>query len=661
MKWLQGIALWLLFCMGGLHAAAVPFADLARHFEYTEVKISPDGQYLAALSVVKGQHVLGLIRLTDKRGRVLRPREGDDVIDFWWASPNRVVYTIGTHVGGFDPPMQTGELFAVNADGGAPEMLYGYRKDGMSTGTLVQRAVAARGTAKFVASIPADPGHALVSISSWDAAGSQRYLSQAERIDLRTGNLKPVIAAPGRGMTFVADHHGRIRFAWSLADDDEIKIFLHPIGGKGWQELPNLERTRSIPLAFNQFDSLVYLSCPARDGGFGICSWNPGTKQSTALWSNPRVEANGLLQGMARDTIAGVSYEDGRPGLALFDGDSAYAKVLIKLMKQFPGEDVRFVSGSSDGRLSIVRVDADMAPGTFYLYDRDTGKLTSLLAVASWIDPMRMAAKQPFDFKARDGLPLQGYVSYPPGKENATQLPTVVYVHGGPYGVRDDWDYDPTVQALATRGYAVLQVNYRGSAGYGHAFEQAGWREWGGKMQDDVTDATRWAIAQHIADPKRICIFGASYGGYAALEGAVKEPDLYQCAIGYVGVYDLPLMFHRGDIHDSTFGADFLKRQVGDDMAMLARHSPINQLDSLKARVMLVVGGEDQRVPEVQGLRMHQALLDRHIAHEWMLKPDEMHGFYDEENVTELYTRLLQFIGASIGPGTVATNKAAAH
>lgn len=661
MNWQRGAIAALLACVGVVKAAPVPLADLARHQQYSQVKISPDGQYLAVASLINGQRVLGLMRLSDKQGRTVRAREGDELVDFWWASPSRVVYTVAEHVDGAPQPLPTGELFAVNADGSDTQLLYGYRKGGMTTGSLVQQAVSARGTAEFIGPIPDDPKHALVSISSWDAAGSQRYLSQAERIDLHNGNLKPIISAPGRGMSFVADHQGRIRFAYSEADSGDIKVYLHPVDGEGWQEMPSFEQTRSTPLAFSADDRLVYFTCPAADIGFGVCTWNPDTKRLDTVWNNPRVTPSGLLQGMARDSIVGVTYEDGRPAFAALDDNSPDATVLIELMKRFPGEKVRFVSGSSDGRLSIVQVDADMDPGTFYLYERSTGKLTSLLAVAAWIDPMKMAAKQPFDFKARDGLALQGYVSYPPGNEQATHLPMVVYVHGGPYGVRDDWNYEPMVQVLATRGYAVLQVNFRGSGGYGYAFMKAGSREWGGKMQDDVTDATRWAIAKNIADPKRICIFGVSYGGYAALEAATKEPDLYKCAIGYAGVYDLPLMFHRGDTHESSFGEDFLKREVGNDMAQLASHSPINQLGSLKAKVMLVVGGKDPRVPELQGMQMHRALLDRHIAHEWMLKPNEMHGFYDEANLTELYTRLLQFLAASIGPGVVEPAHATAH
>jgi acetyl esterase/lipase len=403
-------------------------------------------------------------------------------------------------------------------------------------------------------------------------------------------------------------------------------------------------------IEFDRDDTAAYFTCPA-PGAFGICRWDPAKQSQTVVWSNPTVEPDNLLQGLADDSILGVGFMDGRTGTALFDGESTDAQVLLTLMKQFPGESVRFVSGTRDGSQSVVLVGADVDPGTFLLYDAKTRKLTPLLARMSWIKPERMAFKQPFDFAARDGMKLHGYLSLPPGQENAKHLPMVVLVHGGPFGVRDRWGYDTFVQPLATRGYAVLQVNYRGSGGYGYDYEHAGWREWGGKMQDDVTDATRWAIAQGIANPQRICIYGASYGGYAAIEGAVKEPDLYKCAIGYVGIYDLPLMYHRGDIPQSSYGEEYLKRQLGDDVAVLARHSPINQLDALKAHVMLVVGGKDQRVPPIQGLSLHQALTDRHIAHEWLFKPDEMHGFYDEAHNTELYTQLVQFLGTNIGPG----------
>ena len=661
-RWMVAVLLLLFF--GALQAQPISLADLAKHAQYKDATISPDGKYVAATAVVKGQTVLILIDLADKKPSMVRPREEDDVIGFDWASPSRLIYTVGTHVGGYDKPLATGELFAVNADSTSPDMLYGYRKPGMNTGSLINKAVAERGNASFIASIPDDPHHMLVSVSTWDSTGYELELPVAYRMSLRTGVKIKVITAPMRGAEFLADHQGRIRFAYGPSNDGSWKVYEHPIDGDGWKLLPDFSNNRSTPLAFSKDDRAVYFSCPADKVGFGICRWDVAKRTLATVWSNPEVEADGLMQGLSKDSIMGVSFTDGRPGASVFDATSADAQALILLMKQFPGEQVGFTSGTTDGSLSLVLVQADADPGAFYLFNPAAKKLTLLASRASWIDPSTLARKQPFEFSARDGLKLQGYVTYPPGHETAKDLPLVVDVHGGPFGIRDRWNYDSEVQALATRGYAVLQVNFRGSGGYGYDFEKAGWRQWGGTMQDDVTDATRWAIAQHIADPQRICIFGGSYGGYAALEGAVKEPDLYKCAIGYVGIYDLPLMFHRGDVPQSSFGKDYLQRQLGDNMDLLASHSPINQLGSLKAHVMLVVGGKDQRVPEIQGLHLHQALLDRHIAHEWLLKPDEMHGFYDETNITELYTRMLQFIGANIGPGVTgkpAATGTAAH
>lgn len=644
----------LLLGVAVLHAQPVSLASLAKHAQYKDVKISPDGQYLAETGVINGQTVLALIHLADKKGTLVRPREeDDDVTSFHWVSPTRVVYSIGTRVGGYDAPLPTGELFAVNADGTGAGMLYGYRLGGMSTGSHIKHAVAERGTARFIAAIPDDPNHMLVSVSLWHEAGFEEDLPVAYRMAVRDGIKTKIITAPMRGMAFVADHQGRIRFAYGETNDGDWKVYQHPLDGDGWQLMPEQSKDRSTPLAFNRDDSAAYFTCGTA-AGLGICRWDPAKPVMTVVWSNPDVEADGLVNGLAEGSILGADFMDGRTGTALIDGQSNDAQTLIALMKQFPGESVRFVSSTRDGKLSVVLVQADADPGTFLLYDAATKRLTPLLARMSWIDPGQMASKQPFNFAARDGMKLHGYVSYPPGREDAKHLPLVVFVHGGPFGIRDRWDFDPYVQAMATRGYAVLQVNYRGSGGYGYDYEHAGWREWGGKMQDDVTDATRWAISQGIADPQRICIFGGSYGGYAALEGAVKEPDLYKCAIGYVGVYDLPLMYRRGDIPKSSYGEAYLKRQLGDDLSVLAQHSPINQLDRLKAHVMLVVGGKDMRVPPIQGRSLHAALLSRHIPHVWIDKPREMHGFYDEGNVAELFGRIDQFLGANIGPGVTA-------
>jgi dipeptidyl aminopeptidase/acylaminoacyl peptidase len=643
-----GLALWM--CAWGSLAATVSFEDLSRHPQYREVKISPNGQYIAATAVVRDRTVLAVIHLADMKGFSLEQHEIADIVDFWWVSPTRIVYTQGVHDSDYDAPLADGQLYAVNADGSGRNLLYGY-----ASGNPYY------GGAGLIATIPDDPQHVLVAVGNFDSATPDGTLPVVEKMDVVNGSMQKVVIAPTRDAGFVADHKGRIRFAYAENNDGNTEDYSRTPGGD-WQLMPNAGASRDLPIGFNDTDTLAYFTCDV-PAGFGICTWDPATRKMIPVWTNSRVAATGLAEGPAEDRFVGVEFENGRPGVALFDSRSQDAQFLMALIRQFPGEDVEFVSSTRDGSKSIVYVSSDVDPGTFYLFDRDTRKLSALLQNAGWIKPGQMAAKQPFEFTARDGLKLQGYLSYPPGRENAKNLPMVVYVHGGPYGVRDWWSYDPDVQAVATRGYVVLQVNYRGSGGYGYDFEKAGWMQWGGKMQDDITDATRWAITQGIADSGRICIYGASYGGYAALEGAVKEPDLYKCAIGYVGVYDLGLMYNRGDVPESTYGKKYLERVIGKDDTVLAQHSPINHLDRLKAKVMLIVGGEDGRVPAIQGQNMRSALSKRGIPCEWLYKPKETHGFYKEENVTELYTKVDAFLDANIGSSANAapTVSSAAH
>jgi dipeptidyl aminopeptidase/acylaminoacyl peptidase len=260
-----------------------------------------------------------------------------------------------------------------------------------------------------------------------------------------------------------------------------------------------------------------------------------------------------------------------------------------------------------------------------------------------------MASAKPFKMVARDGVELHGYLTIPKGSDGKN-LPLIVHPHGGPHGPRDFWTFTPDAQVLASRGYAVLQINFRGSGGYGREFLYSGYGEWGATMQDDVTDATLWAIEQGHADAKRICIYGASYGGYAALMGVVKEPDLYQCAIGFVGVYSLPMMFEKGDIPDSRFGQNYLKEALGEDINSLKSRSPAYNVDKIKADVMLVHGGKDERVP-IEQAEFLMAQFDKiGKPYEWFVKKREGHGFYKPENRLELYQKQLAFFDKHIGP-----------
>jgi dipeptidyl aminopeptidase/acylaminoacyl peptidase len=295
----------------------------------------------------------------------------------------------------------------------------------------------------------------------------------------------------------------------------------------------------------------------------------------------------------------------------------------------------------------LVQVWSDRNPGDFYVFDTVAMKADHLISRRNWFDPDRMAEMRPVQVKARDDLTLHGYLTLPSGVA-ASKLPMVVLPHGGPYGIQDHWGFETEPQMLANAGYAVLQLNFRGSAGFGREFKQSGAREWGGKMQDDLTDATRWAIQQGIADPGRICIYGGSYGGYASLMGVAKEPNLYKCAIGYVGVYDLPMM-QKEDVRESKRFGNWSSEWVGSDIAALGLASPNRLADRIKVPVFLAAGGEDEVAPIAHTKLMEKALRNAGVPVETLYYPNEGHGFYVEANRLEYYTKLLAFLSRHIG------------
>jgi dipeptidyl aminopeptidase/acylaminoacyl peptidase len=305
---------------------------------------------------------------------------------------------------------------------------------------------------------------------------------------------------------------------------------------------------------------------------------------------------------------------------------------------------------TEDGKLAIIRADADRVPPRYYLFDVETNHLSQIVSVLPGIDSEQMRPMEPYKLKVRDGTEMFAYLTRPDDSDGP--FPMVVLPHGGPHGVRDYWSFNAEVQMLASRGYAVLQVNYRGSGGYGRDFLYGGYGKWGTVMQDDLTDATHWAIDTGIAAEDRICIYGGSYGGYAAMMGVVREPDLYQCAIAYVGVYDIELMFKKGDIPNRDSGVVFLKEAVGEDKEDLRARSPVHNLDKVKAPVFIVHGAQDHRVDVKHAYRLRDGLKKLGKPYEWMLKPNEGHGFYKSENRLELYERMVSFLEKYIGDET---------
>ncbi|MEO8670009.1 MAG: S9 family peptidase [Tahibacter sp.] len=650
----------IIFCLVGFASGAqsadlVPVADFARHVQYRSVEISPNGDYLAADAVVDNKHVLAVIKLDDMKSLKIVPRADDELVDFTWVSPKRLVYTVGTKLGGLERPVSTGELYFVNADGSGNDVLFGYRAGKEATGSHIKLLTAERASAFLIDELRDDDKNILIWTVGWDTTGDG-VQPVVWRFDALDGSKKQLFASPVRYPSgFLADHTGTVHFAYGANSDDIWKVMYRAKDGDEWETAfdgsTKAGSSRPTPLAFDADNKTVFWSCEPDGKVGGICTWSADARDFKAVWTSKDVEASSLIKDFDGVHIAAVKSYPGKAAVALIDKNAAVVKTLVPLMQQFPGEDVSIISRTRSGNRAVVEVSSDVNPGELYLLDRDTKKLQLLLKRADWIKPDSMAGAEPIQLKSRDGLVLNGYLTRPVGKEEAKNLPMVVFVHGGPFGIRDEWTFDPNVQLLASRGYAVLQVNFRGSGGYGEGFELAGYREWGGKMQDDITDATKWAIAQGYADAKSVCIYGGSYGGYASLMAVMKEPDLYRCAIGDAGIYDLRLMYSRGDTQQSTIGETYLKRVLGEDQKTLVNNSPISNLDRLKAKVMLVVGGQDKRVPPVHGETLHMALEKRHVEHEYLYERTEGHGFYDEKNRAAMFEKLLAFLDKNIGSG----------
>lgn len=287
------------------------------------------------------------------------------------------------------------------------------------------------------------------------------------------------------------------------------------------------------------------------------------------------------------------------------------------------------------------------------MFDTEKKALRFILKAKPWLDSEKLTATEPFKVKSSDGVELHGYLTKP--KNSKGKLPLIVYPHGGPHGPRDYWQYSDDVQLLASRGYAVLQVNFRGSGGYGSQFETSGYHHWGDLIQQDIIEATEWAAKVPDIDENRICIYGASFGGYSALMAPTIKSDLFKCSIGYVGVYDLNLLWDDGDIQKMNYGETFLAKAIGEDKESLNLFSPSHLKSRLKTPTFLIHGKEDERAPVSHFYAMKKSLEKSKTPVETMLVNGEGHGFYQEENRQEMYERLLAFLDKHIGDKKIAS------
>lgn len=640
----------VLLAMTG-RAGAVDLEHYLRRDTFTDIKISPTGAFYAATIPMEDRTGLAIMRRED--GKLIGsfvPPKNNHANDFDWVNDQRVLIGLAEKFGSLDEPQPTGELFGINADGGRGELLIGYRVQNRGLGTRIQPKKVEAVAAFMIDALPDQDRRVLVKVMPFSADP----FTSAERLDVNSGQRTTVARAPVQRADFVADGKGEVRFADGAAGDNVNKLYYRDGAGAAWKMINDQGVSQRIEraLGFSEDGRLAYLLVEQPSGPDTIVSWNPATDERRELLRDAVVDPARVIYRRGTSIPIGALYLGDTPRTRFFDETSADARLQRSLEQAFGGQAVFITSSSRDGRLAMVQVWSGSNPGDFYVFDTQAKKADLVVSRSQWVDPDTAAVVQPIALKARDGMPLHGFVTRPRGSEGK-RLPMVVMPHGGPFFVYDDGAYDMESQLLAAAGYAVLQVNYRGSSNFGRAHANAGSREWGGAMQDDLTDATRWAVAEGIADGAKICMYGASYGGYAALMGVAKEPSLYACAAGYVGVYDLPIMYTTGDIQRRGSGETYLREWVGD-RTTLAAVSPVNLAERINVPVFLAAGGEDERAPILHTRRMEAALKKAGVPVETLYYPTEGHGFYTDPHRREYYTRLLAFLSNSLG-GQTAT------
>ncbi|MFT4925824.1 MAG: dipeptidyl aminopeptidase/acylaminoacyl peptidase [Phenylobacterium sp.] len=644
-------------------AAQISVEDFVQQPGVKDVQISPDGKHLALVYKQSGEYLLLILDAKTRQSVGAYQVKGDNkaVGKIYWVNNERLVYSVVASRSWNKEVYENGELFAVNIDGKLHNVIFGRNSGQNLPGSGVRKISGEYGYNTILDLLADDDKHILLAFYPWRVRGRSLRVSRIAKpiiykLNVYNGKKSRQGYLPVPLADAIVDNNGQVRFSTAVNDDDKQVIWYKDQPEDDWQKwtLKGFSGNRVTPLSFTADNRQVYLLGDVGNGTRALHLFNLKDKSIKKVVHDEQVDVSSLIYDFDGRQIVAVGTELALPLYRYIDSKDDKARLHQTMLKKFAGFNVKLISASKDGETVVVFVHSDKHPGSYLLYSKKTQQMAFIIARRQWIDLELMAPTESLTFNTRDDATIYGYLTKPltkdlPAKTAKKALPLVVLPHGGPHGVRDYWRFDWRVQLLASRGYAVLQLNYRGSGGFGYDYENIGKRKWGTLMQDDLTDATQAMISQGIADPKRICLFGASYGGYAALMGAVREPDLYQCVIGSAGVYSLPMMFEEGDIQKRDNGLVYLKEVLGEDQADLKRRSPAYNVDKIKAKVLLIHGAQDERAPMAQVEFLMAAFDKIGKKYQWLEIEDEAHGYDDEQNRLKVYDEVLAFLQAHIG------------
>lgn len=626
-----------------LHAAApatsvppeLPVEALFSQDAISNVRFSPDGRYIAALQPWERRMNLIVVDLQKMQKTQVTSMKEQDVASFFWASNTRIIFAMD------EDGEENFKLFAVNADGSEPEPLSKVRGFG------------------FVARIHGDDQNVVI----------QGYLDRKRvpdlyHFNLKTGRTKLIARNPGSFNDWVVDRSGAARFGIT-ADQGKTSISYRADAKSEWKQIATFADGEPYwsPLEFDGDNRTVYVATNIGRKTLAVQKLDAQTLQfGEIVHADDTYDVaagsfnNGeqLIYNEGLNKVVGLTYQGARPETVWFD--KFFAETQKALDRVFPDRLVRIMEASADNSRLLVVSHGDRVRADYYIYDTKRRSIEQLASAIPGLKAQQLAQVHPFSFSARDGLKLHGYLTLPTGRE-MKNLPLVVHPHGGPYGPRDTWRYDPEVQFYANRGFAVLQVNFRGSGGYGDWFEHAGRKKWGLEMQDDITDAVKWVLAQGIADPKRVLISGASYGGYATMAGLVYTPELYCAGINYVGVTDIAMLVDNPGLgqHDGRNGEWWRRTYLGDpykDAERIKATSPVNFGDRVRVPLLMGYGKNDPRVEIAHGANMVRALkaAGRVEGRDfwYYVESHEGHGFRKEETRIAFYKHIDEFLKTQV-------------
>lgn len=601
----------------------IPVEDFFKNSEKRTFRLSPDGVYIAYMAPFENRmniHVRkfdndSVIRVTSVTDR--------DLSGYFWASNNRLVYI--RDQGG----NENDHLFAVDRDGTNEKDLTPF--DGVR--------------AQIIDDLEDNEEEMIVGLNKRIPQVFDPY-----RINIKTGEMKLLYENPGNITGWGTDHDGKIRLAYVTNGVDNT-IMYRDNEDEPFEDVITTNFKQTLAPQFFDFDngSIVYaVSNLGRDKAAIVKYDLKEKKELEEIFINNEVDVDGISYSNKRKVLTVISYRKAKLNRKYLDKETE--AIFSKLEKELGSDKEYYVTSSNKNEDKfLVYVGNDKTRGSYYYYDKESDKINHMADLSPWVKSEQMAEMKPITYTSRDGITINGYLTLPVGRE-AKNLPVVINPHGGPWA-RDNWGFNPEVQLLANRGYAVLQMNFRGSTGYGKEFWESSFKKWGQEMQNDVTDGAKWLIDQGIADPKRMAIYGGSYGGYATLAGITNTPDLYAAAVDYVGVSNLFTFMETIPPYWEPY-KKMLYEMVGDpstiDSVMMKANSPVFNVDKIKSALFIAQGANDPRVKQSESDQMVEALKKNGVNVQYMLKENEGHGFRNEENRFDFYKAMVKFLDENL-------------